>query len=75
MTREEIYKSWEVILLNQFHDILPGSSIKEVYEVTKVEYAALEKRAHELIEEKTNAIAKALRAKKDDLVVFNSLSF
>lgn len=72
---EEIYKSWEVILLNQFHDILPGSSIKEVYEVTKVEYEALEKRAHEIIEEKTAAIAKAIDAKKDDLVVFNSLSF
>ncbi len=72
---EEIYKSWETILLNQFHDILPGSSIKEVYEVTKVQYEALEKRAHELIEEKTAAIAKALKAKKDDLVIFNSLSF
>ena len=26
------------ILLNQFHDIIPGSSIKEVYDVTDVEY-------------------------------------
>lgn len=29
---------WKIVLLNQFHDILPGSSIKEVYEVTKKEY-------------------------------------
>ena len=34
---------WKAILLNQFHDILPGSSIHEVYEVTKAEYAALKK--------------------------------
>ena len=72
---KEIHDSWETILLNQFHDILPGSSIKEVYEVTKVEYEALEKRGHELIEEKLAAIAGAINAKKDDLVVFNTLSF
>ncbi len=29
---------WKTVLLNQFHDILPGSSIREVYEVTKKEY-------------------------------------
>ena len=33
---------WKSILINQFHDILPGSSIHEVYEVTKKEYAELE---------------------------------
>ena len=72
---EEIYNSWETILLNQFHDILPGSSIKEVYEVTKVEYADLEKRAAERIQEKITAIANAVKAKENDLVLFNSLSF
>lgn len=72
---QEIYDSWEVILLNQFHDILPGSSIKEVYDVTKVEYEALEKRAELLISHKTEALANAVDAKANDLVVFNSLSF
>ncbi|WMJ24077.1 alpha-mannosidase [Paludicola sp. MB14-C6] len=72
---EEIYNSWEVILMNQFHDILPGSSIKEVYEVTKVEYEALESRANEIINEKVKALANAVNAKENDLVVFNSLSF
>ncbi len=72
---KEIHDSWEIILLNQFHDILPGSSIKEVYDVTKVEYEALEKRAHEIINEKISAIANACKAKSNDLVLFNSLSF
>jgi alpha-mannosidase len=31
----ELQELWENVLLNQFHDILPGSSIREVYEVTK----------------------------------------
>jgi alpha-mannosidase len=29
---EELERLWKVLLLNQFHDILPGSSISEVYE-------------------------------------------
>ncbi|MHB1484900.1 MAG: alpha-mannosidase [Saccharofermentanales bacterium] len=35
---EKINDGWEVVLRNQFHDILPGSSIKEVYDDSKVEY-------------------------------------
>ena len=34
-------KHQTTILLNQFHDIIPGSSIKEVYDVTDVEYAEI----------------------------------
>ena len=72
---QEIYGSWENILLNQFHDILPGSSIKEVYDTTKVEYEKLESRAVELISEKLSGIAAATKANSNDLVLFNSLSF
>lgn len=39
--KEALYRSWETVLLNQFHDIIPGSSIKEVYEVSDVEYEQL----------------------------------
>ncbi|MGI8859475.1 MAG: aldo/keto reductase [Rubrobacteraceae bacterium] len=31
---EELERLWKVLLLNQFHDILPGTSISEVYEDT-----------------------------------------
>lgn len=30
--RQDIERAWKLVLLNQFHDILPGSSIAEVYE-------------------------------------------
>lgn len=30
--RDELDEAWKTLLLNQFHDILPGSSISEVYE-------------------------------------------
>lgn len=34
----ELYDSWECVLLHQFHDIIPGSSIREVYEDSHVNY-------------------------------------
>jgi len=34
-------ENWHTILKNQFHDIIPGSSIKQVYDVCDVEYAKL----------------------------------
>ena len=39
--KAQIHDLWEVLLRNQFHDILPGSSIREVYEDSKREYAGL----------------------------------
>ena len=35
---KELYQSWEIILRNQFHDIIPGSSINEVYVDAREEY-------------------------------------
>lgn len=35
----EIERLWELVLLNQFHDIIPGSSIREVYEDSARDYA------------------------------------
>ena len=36
---KELDAIWKTMLTNQFHDILPGSSIRKVYEVTEKEYA------------------------------------
>ena len=63
---------WKILLLNQFHDILPGSSIKEVYDVTKIEYAQLKDRASKLLEERLNALADKFSG---DLVIANTLGF
>lgn len=37
--QEKINQGWKLILLNQFHDVLPGTSIHEVYEDVKRIYA------------------------------------
>ena len=39
--RERIDEIWKEILLYQFHDILPGSSIDRVYEESEARYAVL----------------------------------
>jgi len=35
---KDLNQGWEIILRNQFHDIIPGSSIREVYEDAQLEY-------------------------------------
>jgi alpha-mannosidase len=46
--REELEAAWKTLLLNQFHDILPGTSIAEVYEVTHKELADVVREARKL---------------------------
>lgn len=38
---EALEKAWKLVLLNQFHDILPGTSITEVFEDAERDYAAV----------------------------------
>ncbi|MEK4749133.1 alpha-mannosidase [Bacillus circulans] len=40
--QEELHKGWTILLRNQFHDIIPGSSIREVYEDSLLEYEEAE---------------------------------
>ena len=48
--QKELEQSWECVLLHQFHDIIPGSSIHEVYQDSRVNYGVAEKRADEVRE-------------------------
>lgn len=63
--RQEITSIWDTILLNQFHDIIPGTSISEVYDQTEKEY----REAYEL----GKSFIKADH--KKEISVFNDLSF
>ncbi|MFC1614260.1 alpha-mannosidase [Gemmatimonadota bacterium] len=39
-------RAWELVCLNQFHDIIPGSSIATVYEESLTQYAEVEDICH-----------------------------
>jgi alpha-mannosidase len=69
--REVIEDAWEVILRNQFHDILPGSSIKEVYEDSRKEYETIGKTGRELVDNALIHVTEQVDAHKGTLVVFN----
>lgn len=74
-------KTWKLLLLNQFHDILPGSSIKEVYEDTDIDYAVIKENCHQIFLEAKSHIISAIdnsRYTKEQacsLMVINTLSF
>lgn len=71
--KKELHAMWETLLLNQFHDIIPGSSIPEVYEKTDVEYAELKASANKYREMAFDYITS--NVKDAGYVVFNPHSF
>lgn len=54
-TMAKLDKAWKTLLLNQFHDILPGSSIGAVYEDSRRDFARIAKTTDALIERGTTA--------------------
>ena len=71
--KEKLREIWEIILVNQFHDVIPGSSIVEVYERSDKDYALIE---GEMAELRENAFEKiADNVCKEGYVVFNPHSF
>jgi alpha-mannosidase len=45
---QELDNLWKLLLLNQFHDIIPGSSIREVNEESEADYARILEGASQL---------------------------
>ncbi|MEI2776528.1 MAG: hypothetical protein V9G19_11280 [Tetrasphaera sp.] len=52
-------KAWELVCLNQFHDIIPGSSIGPVYVESQEQYAEVRSMAAEVIDGAIAAVAPA----------------
>ncbi|MFC5647887.1 alpha-mannosidase [Paenibacillus solisilvae] len=71
--QEQLNSGWTIILRNQFHDIIPGSSIKEVYEDSREEYA----QAMSIAEAAWNGAAARIGSRQEEgaLTVLNSSSW
>ena len=65
---------WKRLLTNQFHDILPGSSIHQVYEDCAAIYARVLSEAAALYEGAVGALNQALGVRSDQIAVWNFLS-
>ncbi len=72
---EQILGGWKIILLNQFHDIIPGSSIAAVYEDSKEQYEKLLAEGRETVAAASKAIASRATTSGESLVVENTLGF
>lgn len=57
---QELESAWKLVLLNQFHDIIPGSSVREVYEDADREYAEVKAAGEKIITESLQRIGSAL---------------
>jgi alpha-mannosidase len=68
---ERMDKLWKTLLTNQFHDIIPGSSINRVYKEAHEQYAWMFDECRKLLAE---AAAKLFVSDDDCLTVFNPLS-
>ncbi|MEG1806403.1 MAG: glycoside hydrolase family 38 C-terminal domain-containing protein, partial [Clostridia bacterium] len=69
--QEDIDRWWKEVLLYQFHDIIPGSSIQRVYVESRARYEIILKE----IEQKRMEILEFLCGIGDEKIVFNSTSF
>jgi alpha-mannosidase len=65
---EELGAAWRTVLLHQFHDILPGSSIAWVHREARATYASLERTLTDLI----TAAQDSLAGDGSTPVVFNA---
>ena len=70
---QKLYSAWQTLLLNQFHDILPGSSIKEVYEDCDVDYAKIKDTANTEITTALDSVAANVKGRGE--LVYNPTGY
>src|SRR5436853_3462138 len=71
--QEQLNEGWSRILLNQFHDVLPGSSIREVYEDTERIYAEVRAIGEQIRNEALAVLHEHLDVGEQDRVFLNTL--
>ncbi len=74
--QKEFDSLWKTVLLNQFHDIIPGTSIAEVYRDSAEDYATVASATAVLITAATEALAAEVntRGVKRPVLVMSNLS-
>ena len=69
---DSLKKAWELVCLNQFHDIIPGSSINDVYRESLEQYTEVRNVAESVCENALNAL---MSQSEGDVFVVNPSSF
>ncbi len=69
---KELHHAWKLVCLNQFHDIIPGSSITAVYTESQQQYAEI---CHIATKAQDLALQTIAKHSKGDVLVVNPTSF
>ncbi|MBN1270925.1 MAG: alpha-mannosidase [Candidatus Aminicenantes bacterium] len=76
---EELKSAWEKVLMNQFHDILPGSSITPVYRDARLSYKEAMSSTGNVLEKSLDFLSQQVDTTAGGngtpLLVFNTLSW
>ena len=70
--QDSLQRAWELVCLNQFHDIIPGSSIHDVYVESQQQYGEISELGTGVRDEALKAIASHVGG---DLLLANPTSF
>ena len=70
--QKKLTAGWKLLLTNQFHDIIPGSSIHEVYEDSRKDYEIIEKTGRAAV---SDAVDKELQQEETRFRVYNALTW
>lgn len=68
--QEELNRCYKMLLLNQFHDILPGSHIHPVYEDAMKDYCRLEEHLQALLSQEGDSYFNTLNWKREGILFF-----
>ena len=79
--KSELESAWKQVLFNQFHDILPGSAIAQVYTDANLAFAEVDRTCRQILLQSLNAIASQIslpnppQPDAQPILVFNTLNW
>jgi alpha-mannosidase len=79
--KSELETAWKQVLFNQFHDILPGSAIAQVYADANLAFAEADRTCREIMAKSLDAIATQIslpsppQPDAQPIFIFNSLNW
>lgn len=73
--KEKLEEIWKLLLKNQFHDTLPGTSIHEAHVDAVNVFEKLMKEAEEIKEDTLKKLSEKIPAESDSVIVWNMLGF
>ncbi len=79
--KSELESAWKQILFNQFHDILPGSAIAQVYADANLAFAEVDRTCREILSKSLDAISAQISLPSppgpdaQPILIFNTLNW